>query len=279
MSEQLAFGRLVAGLSPWLGQLVFVGGWAFRLYRLHPSADSPAYRPVVTLDADVAFAEGERLEGNIRARLLDTGFVESLMGNHRPPVSKYMLGEDASGFYAEFLTPLSGSGRRRDGEPMATVAKAGVTAQRLRHLALLLEEPWQVTLGVDWGVASDTLVRIPNPASFIAQRLLIHDQRPPAKRAQDILYIHDTLELFGGELDALGRLWRATLLPTLHARQQHSLRQVVETIFGSMDDRIRDAAATPADRQLDPEQMRQMCRTALVDMLAVSGTNKQDRCR
>lgn len=267
MSEAQAFGRLVAGLSPWLGQLVFVGGWAFRLYRLHPSADVPGYRPVVTLDADVAFAEGERLEGSIRARLLETGFVESLMGNHRPPVSQYMLGDDASGFYAEFLTPLTGSGRRRDGEPMATVAKAGVTAQRLRYLDLLLEAPWQVTLGTDWGVATDTSVRVPNPASFIAQRLLIHDQRPPGKKSQDILYIHDTLELFGGQLDALGRLWRDALAPTLHTRQQRVLLQAIDTIFGRLDDRIRDAAAIPADRQLDPERMRQMCRMALGDML------------
>lgn len=267
MSEQLAFGRLVAGLSPWLGQLVFVGGWAFRLYRLHPQADVPAYRPVVTLDADVAFAEGEHLEGNIRARLLDSGFVESLMGNHRPPVSQYTLGNDASGFYAEFLTPLSGSGRRRAGQPMATLARAGVTAQRLRHLDLLLEAPWQVTLGADWGVAPGTLVRVPNPASFIAQRLLIHDQRLPGKKAQDILYIHDTLELFGGQLDALGRLWRDALAPTLHTRQQRALLQAIDTIFGRLDDRIRDAAAIPADRQLDPERMRQMCRMALGDML------------
>ena len=267
MSETQAFGRLVAGLSPWLGQLVFVGGWAFRLYRLHPSADVPAYRPVVTLDADVAFAEGERLEGSIRARLLDTGFVESLMGNHRPPVSQYTLGDDASGFYAEFLTPLTGSGRRRDGEPMATVARAGVTAQRLRHLDLLLEAPWQVSLGADWGVAPDTSVRVPNPASFIAQRLLIHDQRLPRKKSQDILYIHDTLELFGGQLDALGRLWRDALAPTLHTRQQRELVQAIDIIFGRLDDRIRDAAAIPADRGLDPERMRQMCRMALGDML------------
>ena len=98
MSETQAFGQLVAGLSPWLEQLVFVGGWAFRLYRLHPDAQVPAYRPVVTLDADVAFAEGERLEGSIRARLLEAGFVESLTGNHRPPVSQYTLGDDGSGF-------------------------------------------------------------------------------------------------------------------------------------------------------------------------------------
>ena len=267
MSETQAFGRLVAGLSPWLGQLVFVGGWAFRLYRLHPDAQVPAYRPVVTLDADVAFAEGERLEGSIRARLLEAGFVESLTGNHRPPVSQYTLGDDASGFYAEFLTPLTGSGRRRDGEPMATVAKAGVTAQRLRHLDLLLEAPWQVSLGADWGVGPDTSVRVPNPASFIAQRLLIHDQRLPGKKVQDILYIHDTLELFGGQLDALGQLWRDALAPTLHARQRRGLLQAIDTIFGRLDDRIRDAAAIPADRELDPERMRQMCRMALGDML------------
>ena len=267
MSEQLVFGRLVTSLLPWLAQLVFVGGWAFRLYRLHPQANLPAYRPVATLDADVAFAEREHLEGNIRARLLDTGFVENLMGNHRPPVSQYTLVDDASGFYAEFLTPLKGSGRRRNGDPMATVAKAGVTAQRLRHLDLLLEAPWQVTLDADWGVAPDTPVRVPNPASFIAQRLLIHDQRSTNKKAQDILYVHDTLELFGAQLDALSRLWRDTLAPTLHARQQRALLQAIDTIFGRLDDRIRDAAAIAADRELDPERMRQMCRMALGDML------------
>ena len=115
MNEQQAFGRLVDSLSPWLARLVFVGGWAFRLYRLHPAAQVPAYRPVATLDADVAFAEGERLEGSIGARLEAEGFEEQLSGNHRPPVSQYTLGSDASGFYAEFLTPLSGSGRRRSG--------------------------------------------------------------------------------------------------------------------------------------------------------------------
>ena len=267
MSETQAFGRLIAGLSPWLEQLVFVGGWAFRLYRLHPDAQVPAYRPVVTLDADVAFAEGERLEGSIRARLLEAGFVESLTGNHRPPVSQYTLGDDGSGFYAEFLTPLTGSGRRRSGEPLATVARAGVSAQRLRHLDLLLESPWQVILDAGWEPAAGASIRVPNPASFIAQRLLIHDQRLPAKKAQDILYIHDTLELFGGQLEALGQLWRDRLAPTLHTRQQRALLQAIDTIFGRLDDRIRDAAAIPVDRQLDPERMRQMCRLALGDML------------
>jgi hypothetical protein len=221
----------------------------------------------VTLDADVAFAEGERLEGSIRARLLEAGFVESLTGNHRPPVSQYTLGDDGSGFYAEFLTPLTGSGRRRDGEQIATLARAGISAQRLRHLGLLIESPWQVTLGAGWEPAAGANIRIPNPVSFIAQRLLIYDQRLPAKKAQDILYIHDTLELFGTQLDVMGRLWRDVLAPTLHPRQQRALLQTIDIIFGRLNDRIRDAAAIPADRELDPERMRQMCRMALGDML------------
>lgn len=96
---------------------------------------------------------------------------------------------------------------------------------------------------------------------------MIHDQRLPAKKAQDILYIYDTLELFGGQLGALGRLWRDRLAPTLHVRQQRVLLQVTEAIFGRLGDRIRDAAAIPADRHLDPERMRQMCRLALREML------------
>ena len=34
------FVRLVAALEPWLDQIVVVGGWAHRLYRLHPQQAS-----------------------------------------------------------------------------------------------------------------------------------------------------------------------------------------------------------------------------------------------
>lgn len=101
MNDRAAFARLVQVLAPWKHQLVFVGEWAHRLYRLHPMAEAPAYPPLATLDADVAFAERERLEGSIKAQLLAAGFQEQLMGNHQPPVSQYTLGEDEpSGFYA-----------------------------------------------------------------------------------------------------------------------------------------------------------------------------------
>ena len=268
MTDRAAFAKLVRTLAPWGDRLVYIGGWAHRLYRLHPTAMVPAYRPLTTLDADVAFAERENLEGSIKDRLLEAGFKEQLTGNHNPPVSQYTLGDDdAGGFYAEFLTPLTGSGRTRQGEPLATVKNAGVTAQRLRYLDLLLESPWNVTLDEDWGAGMPMDLRIPNPVSFIVQKLLVHDQRLPGKKAQDLLYIHDTLELFAAELDGLGALWRDVLRARLHENQVRSAIQMKNQLFGQLDDRIRDAAAIPQDRQLDPERMRAMCFAALGEVL------------
>ena len=34
--EFASFARLVDSLTPWLEQVVIIGGWAHRLHRLHP---------------------------------------------------------------------------------------------------------------------------------------------------------------------------------------------------------------------------------------------------
>jgi hypothetical protein len=63
------FTRLIAALEPWLGQVVIVGGWVHRLYRLHPHAQLLDYPPLSTLDADVAVpAQLPVGEQDIRAR-------------------------------------------------------------------------------------------------------------------------------------------------------------------------------------------------------------------
>jgi hypothetical protein len=268
MNDRAAFAKLVQVLSPWKHQLVFVGGWAYRLYRLHPMAEVPAYQPLATLDADVAFAEREPLEGSIKAQLLAAGFEEQLTGSHQPPVSKYTLGEDEpNGFYAEFLTPMTGSGRRHSGEPLVTVQNAGITAQRLRYLELLLNNPWTVTLDADWGAASPIELRIPNPVSFIVQKLLIHDDRSSNKKAQDVLYIHDVIELFAPQLDKLGAIWKNGVRESLHENWVRDLTLTKNHLFGQPNDRIRDAAAIPQDRELNSERMRAMCQAALEEIL------------
>ena len=266
MNDQDCFVRLVTALAPWGHQLVFVGGWAHRLYRLHLNASVPIYQPVATLDADVAFADRARLDGNMKKQLQDAGFEEQLMGDHRPPVSKYTVGDnDGAGFYAEFLTPLIGRPSASDGTPLVTLERAGVTAQRLRYLELLLVSPWNVRLPEDWGEPIE--LRIPNPVSYIVQKLLIHDDRTANKKAQDILYIHDTIELFGSVIDELRLLWREQVQQALHERWQKAMRNAIADIFGTPSDTIRSAALIPQDRNLDPERMRQMCLAFLEELL------------
>src|SRR5689334_47410 len=55
-----------------------------------------------------------------------------------PPVPQYRPGADDEGFFTELLTPLQGSGTTRTGRTDTTLAKDGITAQKLRHLDLLL---------------------------------------------------------------------------------------------------------------------------------------------
>ena len=229
MEDFAAFARLITALRPWLGQLVVVGGWAHRLHRFHPLANAPEHLPLRTRDADLAFSTDAVLAGNLRTALGDAGFGEELFGDDTPPATHYCLGEEDAGFYAEFLTPLLGSGVKRSGAPDATVSRAGVTAQKMRYLDLLLLAPWSVRVGPERGVpvAADVDMLVPNPTSFIVQKLLIHSDRPGSKKAQDVLYIHDTLELFGASIDQLRDLWvdqvRSAMPSTTARRARRSL--------------------------------------------------------
>lgn len=261
MDDLAAFARLVESLRPWLGKLVVVGGWAHRLHRYHHLANPPSYQPVLTLDADLAFSLAEPLEGDIAAALRAADFREKLTGDHVPPVSRYSLGEEAHGFFAEFLAPLHGSGIKRNGAPDATVTRAGVTAQKLRYLDLLLVHPITVHLGQDVGfpLLVPAEVRLPDPVSFLAQKILIQRERMPRKRQQDVLYIHDTIELFAQNLKALGARWREQLRPLLPPRIGSRVEQLSREQFRETNDVIREAARIPQDRTLTPENVRAVC--------------------
>jgi hypothetical protein len=109
---------------------------------------------------------------------------------------------------------------------------------------LLLLCPWTVALGstVGFPIEPRAGVRIANPVSFIAQKLLIRESRDREKQAQDILYIHDTLELFGGELEALREEWHDRLLPELRRATARRVEALCRERFGEVDDVIRSAA-------------------------------------
>ena len=84
-SDLSTFARLVNALEPWLEDVVIIGGWAHRLYRLHPKAQQLDYVPIMTLDTDVALpAILPAKEPDIRERLLNNGFTEEFLGDDKP---------------------------------------------------------------------------------------------------------------------------------------------------------------------------------------------------
>jgi hypothetical protein len=144
-------------------------------------------------------------------------------------VTRYVLGD----FDLEFITPLRGSENKR-GKPDATVLVAGVTAQKLRHVDVLEQSPWAVDLREEHGYPvgpTPIRVRVPNPASFIAQKLLTLPYRNGFnKRVKDVLYVHDTVEQFRDALAELRDAWR-DVRPTLHRSVVSKLRQQCEVVF------------------------------------------------
>src|SRR5256885_16501651 len=87
--------------------------------------------------------------------------------------------------------------------------KAGISAQKIRHLEILLVGPWVVTAGPQNGIPLEAPVDLQgaNPLCFMVQKPLIKKDRKPAKHAQDLLYIYDTISLFGHLLPLFKDCW------------------------------------------------------------------------
>ncbi len=262
MNDLDALAKLTQALAPWRTHLVFIGGWAHRIHRFDPRANKLEYQPVFTRDTDLAFANRAPIEGDIKAALFEQGFKEQLTGEHSPPVAHYSLGDESGGFYAEFLTPLSGSGIKRSGAQDATMKMAGISAQKIRHLDILLVDPWVITLGPKFGLplSAPMDVQVANPLCFMVQKFLIQKDRPAAKQAQDVLYIYDTIELFGPLLDEFHEAWKRSIGPALGPKLSNTVLTLAKDSFSNVNDVTRVAARIPQDRKaLSPEQIQRTC--------------------
>ena len=92
MSDLQHFSKLAIALRPWRQQVVYIGGWAFRLYQYEPRAAVPEFDPIFTQDADVAYEVRAPLAevGDIGNALQEAGFQELVnLGDARPPVTRY----------------------------------------------------------------------------------------------------------------------------------------------------------------------------------------------
>jgi hypothetical protein len=106
-------------------------------------------------------------------------------------------------------------------------------------------------------------VQIANPASFLAQKILIHEQRDYKDRAKDLLYMHDTVELFSETLDELQELFRGKVVPNLHPRRLAEIEGASKKLFGKVDDTVREAALMAAGRALLPERLAETAKAGL----------------
>lgn len=78
-----------------------------------------------------------------------------------------------------------------------------------------------------------------------------------------MLYLHDTLPLFGAHEETLQHLWHNSVLPSLTAKQVAAAKGCLDTHFASVTDNIRRAATLPADRTLDPRRVQAVCEGGL----------------
>lgn len=113
---------LLDALGPPQESLVLAGGWAHRLYWLHSAHVDPGYSALMTQDVDVVLNKPGFTSGELLNRLRQAGFEERLLStqsqsSQNPPVARYQRSGGSAGLYAEFLSPLTGSGLSRTGVP------------------------------------------------------------------------------------------------------------------------------------------------------------------
>lgn len=90
--------------------------------------------------------------------------------------------------------------------------------------------------------------------------------RPPLLNTQDLLYMHDTIEVFSENLDELQELFRGAIAPKLHPRRLAELEGAADRLFGKVEDTIREAARMPAGRKLTAERLAETAQAGLKEV-------------
>jgi Nucleotidyltransferase len=161
-----------------------------------------------------------------------------------------------------------GSGYDRKGKRKVTQEVSGVSSQLLRYIEILMMSPWTIELneGNGYPFTPAKKTQVANPTSFVAQKILIHHERDYKDRAKDLLYVHDTIELFSEHLGELSGIYEADVRPRLHANRIAELTKAGGELFGTVNDTIREAALMASGRKVSAETLAETCRAGLKEI-------------
>ncbi len=197
-------GRLIDALGEYRRMAILAGGFVPLMYRRMSDVVLPQTPPLLTTDFDWTLpAHMDVLGGrSLAERLADSRFVTISSLGTEPPVQRYQherFGTKTLGpVYAEFLAPLVGSEIDRRGRPRSVVVvQPGLTPQALHYLDLLFVEPmpFDASTWTELSLKESTTILLPNPASYVAQKLLAWPDRVSKKRDKDLAYVYDVAVL------------------------------------------------------------------------------------
>lgn len=197
--DLLSLVKTLEVLTPYLDEIVIIGGWVPFLYRKYGQILS-RHPSVRTTEIDVAVPTRveERGRPTINELLLSEGYGTTLYGSDFTVV-KYVLA--SLGAEIEFLTPEVG----RPGREVRTVQR-GLAAQSLRYLNILLDHTKEIKISDNLsGQDIDLVVKVPSPGAFVYQKGLVLPRRRPSKRPKDLYYIFDILDSPGESRDSILR--------------------------------------------------------------------------
>jgi hypothetical protein len=115
-------------------------------------------------------------------------------------------------------------------------------------------------------------IQVANPTSFLAQKILIRHERDYKDRAKDLLYMHDTIEVFSRHLGELYEIYTRDVAPRLHAHRRADLSKAADLLFGRVNDTIREAALMAAGRTLSAERLAESGRAGLKEIFSSDAT-------
>jgi hypothetical protein len=206
------FYRVLSAIRFNLKDFVLVGGFASYLYQFHEWAEPTGLSSLLTYDIDLASAEKISVRGgkSVHQSLSEIGLEEEFTGNCTPPLVKYFPKDRKPSMYVEFLTPLRGSETKRGVPDITQNIQPDLSAQKLRFLDLLLKNPWEInTTSVPaLNKYRKLVVKIPHPAMFIMQKILISERRTGKSRPKDFAYIYQILSYLREDLDVIAKEYK-----------------------------------------------------------------------